>query len=78
MTDTVTTVTTKHVADLEPGDSYPYQGTTVTVKTAPRPSVDRFGQPMLRFFAHRADTGVEGWVTFGRHAELSGVVSVGG
>jgi hypothetical protein len=50
---------------MKPGDTYSDHGTTVTVLREQESCTDRFGQPMLRYWARRADTGAEGWVTFG-------------
>jgi hypothetical protein len=58
-------MTTIDATNLGVGDVFYRNNVAVTVLRASEPCTDRFGQPLFRFWCSRADTGAEGWVTFG-------------
>jgi hypothetical protein len=57
-------------AEAVPGYTYATCGTTITVVGEPEPCEDLFGRTMTRFWARRADTGAEGWMTYGPAAHI--------
>jgi hypothetical protein len=59
-----------HAAEAPVGYSYATRGTTITVLREPEPCEDLFGRTMIRFWARRADTGAEGWMTYGPAAHI--------
>lgn len=52
---------------LRAGHHIVYASTPVTILGAPEPHADRFGQPLLKVWARREDTGAEGWITYGHN-----------
>lgn len=55
----------KKAETLRAGDMFMSRGVMVTVLRDQEPWTDRFGQKLFRFWCKRADSGAEGWMTFG-------------
>jgi hypothetical protein len=65
---------TKKAVDLKPGDAFETRGTVVTFLGKVEVGADLFGRATIKLWCSRADTGAEGWMTFGPEGIVLGVV----